>query len=58
MGAKAIMSLKNPNLAEPIRPIRVMKKVKSDGVETEEDSDVPVMSDIFFNFEMEKYMIK
>ena len=36
MGAKAIMSLKNPNLAEPIRPIRVMKKVISDGVETKE----------------------
>ena len=34
-----------------------MKKVISDGVETEEDSDVPVMSDIFFTFEMEKYMI-
>ena len=58
MGAKAIVSLNNPNLAEPIRPIRVMKKVISEGVETEEDSDVPVMSDIFFNFEMEKYMIK
>ena len=35
-----------------------MKKVKSDGVDAEEDSDVPVMSDIFFNFEMKKYMIK
>ena len=58
MGAKAIMSLKNPNLAEPFEPIRVMKKVISDGVETEEDFNVPVMSDIFFNFEMEKYMIK
>ena len=34
MGANAIMSLKNPNLAEPIRPIRVMKKKQSDGVDT------------------------
>ena len=41
MGAKAIMSLKNPNLAEPIEPIRVMKKVISDGVETKEVSNVP-----------------
>ena len=57
MGAKAIMSLTNPHLAEPFEPIRVMRKVISDGVETEEDSNVPVMSDIFFNFEMEKYMI-
>ena len=37
MGAKAIMSLKNPYVAEPIEPIRVMKKVISDGVETKED---------------------
>ena len=58
MGAKAIMSLRNPNLAEPFEPIRVMKKVILDGVETEEDSNVPVMSDILFNFEIEKYMIK
>ena len=47
MGRKAIMSLKNPNLAEPIPPIRVMKKVQSEGVDTEEDSNMPVMSDIF-----------
>ena len=57
MGTKAIMSLKNPNLAEPIEPIRVMKKVISDGVETKEDSNVPVMSDISFNIESEKYPI-
>ena len=46
MGAKAIMGLKNQNLAEPIRPIRVMNKVQSDSVDTKEDSTVPVMSDI------------
>ena len=57
MGAKAILNLRNPNLAEPIAPIRVMKKVQLDGVDTNEDSTVPVMSDIRFNFEMEKYMI-
>ena len=58
MGAKVIMSLKNPNLVEPIPPIRVMKKVQIEGVDTEEDSTVPVMIDDLFKFEMEKFMIK
>ena len=45
MGAKAIMNLANPNLAEPIYLIRVMKKKKVDGVDANEDSTVPVMID-------------
>ena len=57
MGAKVIMNLTNPNLTEPIPPIRVMKKVQLDGVDTDEDSTVPVMNDILFNFEMGKDMI-
>ena len=57
IGAKAIMSLRNSNVAEPIEPIRVMKKVISDGLETEEDSSVPVKSVISIKIESEKYLI-
>ena len=57
MGAKATMNLKNPNLAEPIYPICVMKKNQVDGVETEEVSTVPVVIDTLYEFKMEKYMI-
>ena len=57
MVTKAIMKIANPILAQPIEPIRVMKKVQIDGVDTNEDSTVPVVNDLLFNFEMEKYMI-
>ena len=57
MGAKAITNLANLNLAEPIPPIRVMKKIQIDGVDTDDDSTVPVMIDKLFKFEMEKFMI-
>ena len=58
MGAKAIMSLKHLNLLELIPSIRVMKKVQFEGVDTKEDSTLPVMIDDLFKFEMEKFMIK
>ena len=48
MGAKAIMKLANPTSAPPIEPICVMKKVQLDGVDTDEDSTVPVLSDRMF----------
>ena len=49
MGAKAIMKLANPISAQPVEPIRVMKKVEIDGVDTDEDSTVPVLSDKMFD---------
>ena len=57
MGAKAIMKLANPILAQPIEPIRVMKKVQVDGVDTDKDSTVPVLSDKMYEFKTEKFMI-
>ena len=45
-------------MVEPIPPIRVMKKVQFEGVDTKEDSTVPVMIDDLFKFEMEKHLIK
>ena len=50
MRAKAIMNLKNPNLAELIYPICVMKKVQVDGVDIEENSTVLVMIDGLYKF--------
>ena len=56
MRAKAIMNLSNPNLAEPIYPIRVMKTKEVDGGDTKEDSTITVMIDDLYKFKMEKCM--
>ena len=58
MRVKAIMKLVNPILAQPVEPICVMKKVQIDGVDTNEDSTVPVLSDKMYEFDMDKFMIR
>ena len=52
------MECTNPMSAQPIEPIRVMKKVQIDGVDTYEDSTVPVLSDKMYEFDMDKFKIR
>ena len=56
MGAKAIMNLEHLNLAELEEPMCVMIRVQIDNKDTKEGFSVPVLSDVLFNFAMEKYM--